>query len=262
MKRLVATALLSAFASAILVLFAMLVLGIGITQQTTFVGSTASSSAVSQNTPRTSEDIYKQAAPGVVGVAATGQAPLSPFSFPRRGEPEANGTGFVVDNTGRILTNAHVIDRAQKVTVTFANNGSRDATVVRKDDSNDTALLKIDPKGLALHPLPLGDSKSAQIGDPVLAIGNPLGLDRTLTSGVVSGLHRHLDAPNGAAINDAIQTSAALNPGNSGGPLLNAAGQVIGLNAQIATNSRSITQSSATGIGFAVPIESAKKLLS
>jgi S1-C subfamily serine protease len=133
--------------------------------------------------------------------------------------------------------------------------------VVRKDDSTDTALLKVDPKGLALHPLPLADSQSAQVGDPVLAIGNPLGLDHTLTTGVVSGLGRHLDAPNGAAINDAIQTSAALNPGNSGGPLLNAAGQVIGLNAQIATNGRSITQESASGIGFAVPVNSAKKLL-
>jgi S1-C subfamily serine protease len=152
-----------------------------------------------------------------------------------------------------------VIAGAVKITVQLGDSKAVDAKVVGKDENTDLALLKIPTDGLSLTPLPLGESKNVQVGDPTIAIGNPFGLDRTLTTGVVSALQRRIDAPNGFTIANVIQTDAAINPGNSGGPLLDAAGQVIGINSQIATGGSS--GGGNVGIGFAVPINTAKNVI-
>jgi S1-C subfamily serine protease len=213
----------------------------------------------------TAHEIYQQAAPGVVFVRSEiVQTTENPFDvFPQRQRSEATGSGFVIDSTGRILTNYHVIEGAQSVTVSFEDNKTARATVIGKDQSDDLALLKVDPSGLDLHPLTLGSSKTVQVGDPTLAIGNPFGYDRTLTSGIVSALQRQITAPNGFAINNVIQTDAAINPGNSGGPLLDSQGRVIGINSQIATGGSSGAGDTGgnLGIGFAVPVDTAKKVL-
>src|SRR3954454_6080505 len=209
-------------------------------------------------TPR---DIYRRYAPGVVFVRAevVRRGAASPFDlFPQEQRSESTGSGFVIDKAGDILTNNHVIDGATKVSVQFADKHTLKATVVGRDPSTDLALLRFNAEGQDLTPLPLGSSKDVQVGDPTIAIGNPFGLDRTLTTGVVSALQRQIQAPNGFAINDVIQTDAAINPGNSGGPLIDAAGRVIGINSQIETGGSS---SGNVGIGFAVPIDTAKRIL-
>ena len=155
--------------------------------------------------------------------------------------------------TGTILTNAHVVDNATKVTVQFQNDKQVEAKILGRDRSTDLAVLKVDPKGLDLKPLKLGSATDVEVGDPVVAIGNPFGLDRTLTTGVVSAKQRQIPAlVSGFRITDVIQTDAAINPGNSGGPLIDAAGEVIGINTQIATGG---TSNGNVGIGFAVPID-------
>src|SRR5919202_606876 len=209
----------------------------------------------------TARDIYKRDAPGVAFIKAqVVQRTSSPFDFgfPQEQRGEATGSGFVIDKDGTILTNAHVVNNATKITVKFANKKSATAQVLGKDESTDLAVLKVHPDGLALHPLPLGSSRSVQVGDPTIAIGNPFGLERTLTTGVVSAVQRTIRAPDGFQIDHAIQTDAALNPGNSGGPLLDATGRVIGINSQIATGGNG---NGNVGIGFAVPIDTAKRLL-
>jgi S1-C subfamily serine protease len=209
----------------------------------------------------TAADIYQRYAPGVVFVRAeVVQQVSSPFDFGGGAQrSEATGSGFVIDARGDILTNNHVIDGARSVTVQFADKRTVKATVVGKDPSTDLALLKVDPEGLDLKPLPLGSSKDVKVGDPTIAIGNPFGLDRTLTTGVVSALQREIRAPNGFGIKDVIQTDAAINPGNSGGPLIDAAGRVIGINSQIETGGAGSQGN--VGIGFAVPIDTAKSIL-
>ena len=205
----------------------------------------------------TAHDIYERSAPGVVHVRAEQRSGgSSPFGTDQGGE--ATGTGFVIDADGHILTNYHVVADATSVEVGFDDNRVVEARVLGTDATNDLALLRIDTEGLNLAPLRLGDSSTAQVGDPVLAIGNPFGLDRTLTTGVVSALQRQITAPNGFTIQHVIQTDAPINPGNSGGPLLDAAGRVIGINSQIVTGG---TGSGNVGIGFAVPVNTAKKLL-
>jgi S1-C subfamily serine protease len=210
----------------------------------------------------TARDLYKRDSPGVVFVRAdvVAQAQTSPFDFgtPSEQRGTSTGSGFVIDDTGNILTNAHVIEGAVKVTVQLADKQVVDARVIGKDASSDIALLKIDPDGLNLSPLALGSAKEVQVGDPVIAIGNPFGLDRTLTTGVVSALQRRITAPDGTGISNVIQTDAAINPGNSGGPLIDAAGRVIGINSQIETGSGG---GGNVGIGFAVPIDTAKEIL-
>jgi S1-C subfamily serine protease len=207
----------------------------------------------------TARDIYKRDAPGVVFVRAQVVAQSdSPFGFGPPQQGEATGSGFVIDSSGDILTNAHVVDGAVKITVQFDNQQTVDARVVGKDTDNDLALLRVDPDGLDLHPLDLGSAKSVQVGDPVLAIGNPYGLDRTLTTGVISAKQRQIQAPSGFTIRNVLQTDAAINPGNSGGPLLDAAGRVIGINSQIATGG---SGGGNVGIGFAVPIDTAEQVL-
>jgi S1-C subfamily serine protease len=206
----------------------------------------------------TARSIYKRDAPGVVYIhARTLQPSTSPFDLAPGSEAEATGSGFVVDTDGRILTNAHVIDNATQVTVTLGKE-SRPARVIGKDDSTDLALLQVRPQGLDLQPLQLGDSKAVQVGDPTVAIGNPFGFDRTLTTGVVSALQRRITAPDGYTIENVIQTDAAINPGNSGGPLIDASGRVIGINSQIATGG---SGSGSVGIGFAIPVDTAKLII-
>ena len=165
----------------------------------------------------------------------------------------------MIDANGTILTNYHVVENAIKVTVSFEKGKTVEAQVVGKDPSNDLAVLRIPTDGLTLHPLTLGDSSAVQVGDPVLAIGNPFDLERTLTTGVISALQRQITAPNGFTIDNVLQTDAPINPGNSGGPLLNAAGQVIGINSQIETGG---SGGGSVGIGFAVPINTAKSEIS
>jgi S1-C subfamily serine protease len=212
----------------------------------------------SSNDGLTVRDIYKRDNPGVVFVRAEiVQRVQSPFDlFPQSQRGEATGSGFVIDKEGDILTNAHVVQGARKIEIGFSNNKTADAKVVGRDTSNDVALLKVDISKNELHPLSLGNSSSVQVGDPVVAIGNPFGLDRTVTTGIVSARQRELRAPNGFTINDVIQTDAAINPGNSGGPLIDARGSVIGINSQIETAGGG----GSIGIGFAVPINKAKQI--
>ena len=222
----------------------------------------ATSNANDGDTGLTAGDIYKRDAPGVVFIRSQiVQRTQSPFDFglPQEQQGEATGSGFVVDNSGTILTNAHVVNGATKVTVQFQNKESVDAKVLGKDESTDLALLQVDPAGLKLTPLTLGSSKGVQVGDPAIAIGNPFGLERTLTTGVISAVQRTIQAPNNFEIDDVLQTDAPINPGNSGGPLIDATGKVIGINSQIATGG-SGSQGS-VGIGFAVPIDTAKQII-
>jgi S1-C subfamily serine protease len=209
--------------------------------------------------------IYERDAPGVVFVKALViQQVEDPFDlFPQREQSLSTGSGFLINSNGLILTNFHVIegaDRNSGVSVQFVDNVSRRATVVGTDQNNDLALLKVDMAGVPpVPPLPLGESAAVRVGDPTLAIGNPFGLDRTLTSGIVSALQRQIQAPDGFSIDNVIQTDAPINPGNSGGPLLDAAGRVIGINSQIETGAGGGTGS--VGIAFAVPIDTAKEFL-
>jgi S1-C subfamily serine protease len=211
----------------------------------------------------TAGDIYKRDAPGVVFIRSqiVQRTQASPFDFglPQEQQGEATGSGFVIDKAGTILTNAHVVNGATKVTVQFAGKKSVDAKVLGKDESTDLALLKVDPAGLDLAPLTLGSSKDVEVGDPAIAIGNPFGLERTLTTGVISAVQRTIQAPNNFEIDDVLQTDAPINPGNSGGPLIDATGKVIGINSQIATGGNGSNGS--VGIGFAVPIDTAKKII-
>ena len=209
---------------------------------------------------RSVRDIYAQEGRGVVFIQSEGVTTESgsPFGGPQQGT--ATGSGLVVDKDGTILTNAHVVEGADSVQVRFADNGEFiDAEVKGVDTSTDVAVLKIDPSDAKgeLVPVPRGDSSKAKVGDSVIAIGNPFGYSRTVTTGIVSGLQREIQAPNGFTIPDVIQTDASINPGNSGGPLLDANGRVIGINSQIATGGGQ----GSVGIGFAIPINTAKRLL-
>ena len=173
------------------------------------------------------------------------------------------GSGFVVSNDGYIVTNAHVVEGANgQINAKIGDGKNLDAKLVGEDASTDLALLKVSATNL--KPLALGDSSNVQVGDPAYAIGNPFGLDRTLTTGVVSALQREISSPNGFSINDVIQTDAAINPGNSGGPLFNTAGQVIGVNSQIEStgSSGSGGQAGNVGIGFAIPSNTVKSVVS
>jgi S1-C subfamily serine protease len=213
----------------------------------------------------TPNEIYVRDAPGVVFVRAKVlQQVENPFDlFPQQQSSTSTGSGFLVDTAGDILTNYHVIqgaNRATGVTVQFEDDVLRNAVVVGEDQDNDLAVLSVDMQGVPrVLPLVLGDSATVRVGDPTLAIGNPFGLDRTLTSGIVSALQRQIAAPNGFSINNVIQTDAPINPGNSGGPLLDADGRVIGINSQIATADDDGNGS--VGIAFAIPVDTANRVL-
>jgi S1-C subfamily serine protease len=195
----------------------------------------------------TAEQIYKRDAPGVVQVTA---------SDPTQGS-ESLGSGFVIDKAGHIVTNFHVVRGAAKIFVSFSGQDQLAGTVVGSDPSTDVAVLKIRAQASALTPLELGNSDAVRVGDSVYAIGNPFGYTRTLTSGIVSALQRQIKAPNSLTIDNVIQTDASINHGNSGGPLLDAAGRVIGVTSQIyAENS----QQGNLGIGFAVPVNTVRNI--
>jgi len=208
-------------------------------------------------TPETADEeeqnnigVYKRALPSVVNITSRAMA----FDFFYGAVPqEGQGSGFVIDKEGRILTNYHVIADAQEVWATLSNKKKYRATVVGTDRAHDLAIIQI--KAPDLQAATLGDSRRLQVGQTVYAIGNPFGLSGTLTKGLVSSI-RQIREPDGSAIDDAIQTDAAINPGNSGGPLLNRTGEVIGINTMIAS---SVGQSA--GIGFAIPINTAKAVL-
>ena len=208
--------------------------------------------------------IYRNDGQGVAFIEAE-EAPkessgLSPFGQPEEGEGGgiATGSGFLIDTEGHIVTNNHVVEGATRVEVKLGSSDtSHTAEVVGTDPATDVALLKVDVPTDQQHPLSLGDSSKVQVGDPVVAIGNPFGLDRTVTSGIVSALQRQIQAPNGFSISHVIQTDAAINPGNSGGPLIDSSGSVIGINSQIQTGG----SNGNVGIGFAVPINTAREVV-
>jgi putative serine protease PepD len=233
------------------VLVAAVLLGTGIAGDDNGTAAPASSGtqtpvSVSGNDARGNlvRTVYAAASPSVVSV--------------RTGE--GSGTGFLVDSDGTIVTNAHVVGDNSEVQVRFEDDGDlHDARVLGVDESTDLAAIKVDASAAnGVKPLALADSDKVQVGDSALAIGYPLGLDRTATAGIVSGLERDIEAPNGFSIDKVIQTDAPINPGNSGGPLLNANGQVIGVNSQIATAGGG---NGSVGIGFAVPANTVKEVL-
>jgi len=195
-------------------------------------------------------EIYKRDAPGVVEITATTTQANSGGVFGQTTTSQALGSGFVLDKAGHIVTNDHVIAGAQKVQVSFTGQDEIKATVVGKDATTDLAVLKIDAHARALTPLALADSSTVEVGQQVVAIGNPFGLTRTLTAGVVSSVQRHISSPNQSQ-EDAIQTDASINHGNSGGPLIDMHGQVIGVTSQIATGNTGAGGN--VGIGFAIP---------
>lgn len=204
----------------------------------------------------TVNQIYARDASGVAFVEAQKRArqPSPLFPFPQGGAT-ATGSGFLIDGDGHVLTNAHVVAGAERIEVTLGEDEPPvEAELVGADRSTDMALLEVGLGDVDLRPLELGDSDEARVGDPVVAIGNPFGLDRTVTSGIVSALQRQIEAPNGFTITDVIQTDASINPGNSGGPLIDAHGRVIGITSQIATAGGG----GSVGVGFAVPINTAR----
>jgi S1-C subfamily serine protease len=208
----------------------------------------------------TVQEIYERDGPGVVFIQAEVRSQsVSPFGLPQDEGGTATGSGFVLDKDGYILTNAHVVEGAKKAGVRFTEESDLvEAEVVGSDLSTDLAVLKIDPdEAPELNPLALGDSGKIRVGDPVIAIGNPFGYSRTVTTGIVSALQRQIDAPNNFTIDNVIQTDASINPGNSGGPLIDARGQVVGINSQIATGG----SNGSVGIGFAVPVNTAKQIV-
>jgi S1-C subfamily serine protease len=205
--------------------------------------------------PMSLADVYRRSEGGVVQVSVTNivqsEDPL--FRIPQQQQPRGLGSGFVIDKAGHIVTNFHVIEGADEVEVSFSNGEEMTATVVGSDPSTDIAVLKVDADSRALRVLTLGNSDQLEVGDEVVAIGNPLGYERTMTAGIVSALGRVIEAPDEFQIDEVIQTDAPINSGNSGGPLLDAAGRVVGVNTQIA----SLTGGN-IGIGFAVPINTVK----
>jgi putative serine protease PepD len=252
MKRLLAPMLLAAFAGAASAGVAAVWLDVGgrSAAPTTPAATTLSASGSSQGSRRevastalTGTEIYQRDSAGVVTIKAVTPAGAD------------TGTGIVLNREGLILTNDHVIAGASDITVAKGSSSvTRVASLVGEEANSDLALIRVDPSGFGLTPLTLTSPSSVQVGDVVYAIGNPYGLDATLTRGIVSALGREIDAPDGAKITGAIQTDAALNPGNSGGPLLNEEGDVIGVNSQIASDAAGSpgSQPGSTGVGFAI----------
>jgi putative serine protease PepD len=197
--------------------------------------------------------VYEKAADGVVNVTSIAvQMDFFFNAFPSQG----SGSGAIIDTRGNILTNHHVVANAQKLEVTLADGSKWPAKLVGSDPDNDLAVIKIEAPKEKLKVIPMGDSKNLRIGQKVLAIGNPFGFDRTLTTGVISSLGRTIRSEVGTMIEDVIQTDAAINPGNSGGPLLNSDGEIIGINSAIISPS-----GGNVGIGFAIPVNTAKKVI-
>jgi putative serine protease PepD len=223
---------------------------------TTAVAPSTSSGAAQtvKNGALTIGQVYERTNASVVEITVTTQAPADgPMGS---GTAQAQGSGFVYDASGHVITNAHVVDGAQSAKVRFADGKSYDATVVGVDASTDLAVLKVDAPSSALHPLDLADSSQVAVGDVVVAIGSPFGLENSVTAGIVSALGRSMKAPNGYTITGSIQTDAAINHGNSGGPLLDLDGKVVGVNAQIESES-----GGNDGVGFAIPSGTVKLIV-
>ena len=224
-------------------------------------GTTAVAPSSSSGTAQTVKDgaltigqVYDRTNASVVEITVTTQAPADgPMGS---GTAQAQGSGFVYDSSGHVITNAHVVDGAESAKVRFADGKTYDATVVGVDASTDLAVLKVEAPSSALHPLELADSSQAAVGDVVVAIGSPFGLENSVTAGIVSALGRSMKAPNGYTITGSIQTDAAINHGNSGGPLLDLDGKVVGVNAQIESES-----GGNDGVGFAIPSSTVKSIV-
>jgi len=200
-------------------------------------------------------EIYEQTYKSVVEITSiAGQS--TPFGGEGQEQAQGQGSGFVYDADGHIVTNQHVVDGADRVTVRFWDGSTYDASVVGSDPSTDLAVVKVDAPANVLQALSLGSSDDLTVGEPVVALGSPFGLEGTVTSGIVSALHRQMTAPNNFTINDSIQTDAAINHGNSGGPLVNGAGEVVGVNAQIESES-----GGSDGIGFAIPSKTIESIV-
>jgi len=239
-------------------LVAALVLGAGLGAAAFSLLDEDGTTVVRQVTAATSEDaaatstlsigqVYASATKGVVEIEATSDG------FGPSGT--AQGSGFVIDTGGHVVTNQHVVAGASTIQVTLWDGSAYEAKLVGTDPSTDLAVLRIDAPRSALHPLVLGDSSAVDVGDTVLALGSPFGLEGTITSGIVSALHREMTAPNSYTITDTIQTDAAINHGNSGGPLLDARGRVIGVNSQIESES-----GGSEGVGFAIPSDTVRSI--
>ena len=206
--------------------------------------------------PLSVNQIYRRAYRGVVEVTVSMNGGSTPFGG-GGGSAQAQGSGWIYDADGHIVTNEHVVDAATSIKVRFWNGKTYDAKLVGTDKSTDLAVIKVDAPSSELHPLQTGDSAKVQVGDGVVAIGSPFGLEETVTAGIVSALHRAIQAPNNFTINDSIQTDAAINHGNSGGPLLNTQGRVVGVNAQIKSES-----GDNAGVGFSIPSGTVRSITS
>ncbi len=270
MKQLIKTPFASAVAGGLVVaVLGLVAIGTGLvdtgdstTTTTTIPATTPQTALASDQSGKalTVNQIYTKDSPGVVYIEAqqrTQPSPFDPFGPSQGGT--ATGSGFVFDDAGHILTNAHVVDGSDEVTVRVGGEDGQtfDAKVLGTDPSTDVAVLEVGSGSDQLQPLELGSSAGVKVGDPVVAIGNPFGLDRSATAGIISAVHRQINAPNGFTISDAIQTDAPINPGNSGGPLIDSEGQVIGINSQIESGGQS---NGNVGIGFAVPIDTAQEV--
>jgi S1-C subfamily serine protease len=240
---------------AVVAVFGLLALATGLvstsggsttTREVVRASGTTPAADVTSEGGNTVNDIYKADAGGVA------------FIESKTAEGVASGSGIVLDQEGHVLTNNHVVEGGEGIVVSFESEGKKyPAEVVGTEPNSDLALLKVEAPAAQLHPLKLGDSSKMEVGDPVVAIGNPFDLQRTVTSGIVSALQREITAPDGVTIDNVIQTDAAINPGNSGGPLINSAGEVIGINSQIYTGGEGSDGN--VGIGFAIPIDTAKE---
>jgi putative serine protease PepD len=229
--------------------------GGGSTATSTVTAVVPAQPAATTQTTSTLTALYDKAAPGVVDIRVTSSSPDNGFGQPG-GQSSAEGSGFVVDTSGDIVTNQHVVDGATSVTVRFSNGKTAKATVVGTDPSTDIAVVKVNVAASQLHPLAFGSSSSVDVGQEVAAIGSPFGLTGTMTAGIISALNRTIQAPNNYSIAGAIQTDAPINHGNSGGPLLDLSGNVIGVNAQIESDS-----GDNAGVGFAIPSDAVKSVV-
>lgn len=221
----------------------------------TVIRETAAEPVAATSTTNSVNSVYRATRDAVVEITVTGAAEPTPFGGEE--QQRGQGSGFVIDEEGHVVTNQHVVDDAQSLNVTMRDGSRYTATVVGSDPSTDLAVIKVNAPASKLTPLELGDSSAVRVGDAVIAIGSPFGLDGTVTTGIVSALSREVEAPNNFAIDDTIQTDAAINHGNSGGPLLNTRGEVIGVNAQIRSES-----GGNDGVGFAIPSNTVKEIAS
>lgn len=247
MKRILVIVLVTAVVGAL----AGASIGLALDNGSSTPGPTTVDASASTGTPVDAEQIYKSASPGVVVITdkQTQVVPASFFSPAQKEQVTALGSGFVVNTRGDIVTNDHVVQGAKDIQVGFSGGASYPAKVVGTDPSTDIAVLRVTAPASVLHPLQFARSSGVEVGDPAYAIGNPFGLDRTMTAGIVSATGRDIQAPNGLSIPDAIQTDAPINHGNSGGPLLDRFGHVIGINSQIEGG----TVDANVGVGFAIP---------